>query len=269
MQNKPLPNIHKANLIDTHCHLDMDAYTDDLQDILEQATLAGIKHIISIGIDIESSKSAIKLAQKHHNISATIGIHPHDVSNITNTTYNELRALHETEHEYIVAYGEIGLDYARNYSPKDTQITHFRKQLELSLELQLPVIIHCRDAHKDLIDILKKTSPGTYKGVIHCFSGDCCFAERVLDLGFYISIPGIVTFKNAKSLHEVAKTIPLDKLLIETDGPFLSPTPFRGKRNQPAYLTYTANKIAELRNISFEEVAIASTANAEKLFSIG
>lgn len=259
---------HEYYLIDTHCHLDMDYYGNDLPLVLDNAFKYKVKKIITIGIDLNSSKKAIELSKQYDFIYPTIGIHPHDVTNIDEFTYQELKALYHNNSEEVVGYGEIGLDYAKNYAPTDIQLKHFDKQLTLAAELELPIIIHCRDAQLDILKILKKHSPFKKGGVIHCFSGDMKFAEAVLDLGFYISIPGIVSFKNAKELHEVAKNIPLERMLIETDGPFLAPAPYRGKRNEPAFLPFTANSIASLRQMDINEIALHTTKNAEILFNI-
>ncbi len=254
--------------IDTHCHLDMDYYGDDLPNILSNAHQHGVKKIITIAIDLKSSQQAIELSMAYDFIFPTIGIHPHDVANIDNSTYQQLEILHNQHSEKIVGYGEIGLDYAKLYAPINTQIQHFERQLKFAEELELPIIIHCRDAQDDLLKILQRHSPFKYSGVIHCFSGDMEFAEAVLELGFFISIPGIVSFKNAKELHEVAKKVPLERMLIETDGPFLAPAPYRGKRNEPAYLPFTANSIAKLREVTIDKIAFHTTKNAEELFKI-
>lgn len=264
-----LPSLSSGvSLIDTHCHLDMAAYSEDLEDVLRRAARHHVHHIITIGIDIESSQGAIALAGKYANISATIGIHPHDVDRITAATYDILGELADNHRQKIVGYGEIGLDYVKEYSSADNQRRHFADQLILARDLHLPVVIHDREAHEDTLRILKETGAGANGGVMHCFSGDCEFAKRVLDLGFYISIPGVVTFKNAVALQEVARTIPLESMLVETDGPFLSPHPLRGKRNEPVNVVYTADFIAGLRNIALDEVAARTTANARALFQL-
>lgn len=256
------------SLIDTHCHLDMDAYGEDLDDVLQRASLHRVRHIITIGIDLKSSKGAVALAESHANISATIGIHPHDVDSITSATYDALGVLADNHREHIVGYGEIGLDYVKEYSAAENQRRHFANQLILARDLRLPVVIHDREAHEDTLRILKETGAGVNGGVMHCFSGDLELAQRVLDLGFSISIPGVVTFKNAAALQEVARTIPLNSMLIETDGPFLSPHPLRGKRNEPVNVLYTADCIASLRGLTLDEVAAATTANACTLFHL-
>jgi len=253
-------------LVDTHCHLDMDAYKADLDHILQNAYQHNIRAIVSVGIDLASSIAAVDLSRKHEMVFATIGIHPHDVDNIINTTLSMVADLAEKNKNHIVGYGEIGLDYVKNYSSPENQRKQFRNQLSLAEDLQLPVIIHDREAHEDTLTILKERGPLKYGGIMHCFSGDIDFAQEVLDLGLYISIPGTVTFKNAQSLKEVVKCLPLDSLLLETDGPFLAPQPFRGKRNEPLYILYTAQEVAALRDISLDELAKHTSRNAKTLF---
>ncbi len=271
MNNKhALPMLPPATgLIDTHCHLDMSAYMDDLKEVLDDAAGNGIEHIITIGIDTASSQKAIELAMRFPGISATIGVHPHDVENLRDQDYEVLRSLHDRHSRHVVGYGEIGLDYVKKYSTPERQREHFHRQLLFSRELNLPVIIHNREADEDTLNILKSCGGEPWSGVMHCFSGDYNYARRVLDLGLHISIPGVVTFKNAAALHEVAKKIPLDRMLCETDGPFLAPHPYRGKRNVPSYLLFTALKIAELRGTGIDTIARQTTENAKKLFGLG
>ncbi len=257
-----------ACLIDSHCHLDMDAYKDDLDTILEQAYQNHICAIISVGIDEKSSRQAISLARKYNMVKATIGIHPHDVGHIHPQTLDILADLAEKNRNHVVGYGEIGLDYAKNYTPPDIQRRHFCSQLALAKDLGLPVIIHDRDAHDDTLRILRQAAPFPHGGIMHCFSGDMNLARQVLDLGFQISIPGVVTFKNAADLQEVARLAPLTSLLLETDGPFLAPVPWRGKRNEPTFLLHTAQMVADLRGISINAVARQTSANAMKLFRL-
>lgn len=269
MKKHELPQLNEGiHLIDTHCHLDMETYRDDFTDVLNIAATNGVEKIISIGIDLKSSRAAIELAKSYPNIKATVGVHPHDVENIDQETYKKLKHLVLENREWVVGYGEIGLDYAKMYAPKDIQKQHFQKQLLLAQELDLPIIIHCRDAQKDIIEIVKETCTLPVRGVIHCFSGDLHFAEEAMNLGFYLSIPGVVTFKNAHDIQEVAAVAPLEKLLVETDGPFLAPMPYRGKRNLPTYVLYTAQKIAELRGTDINHIATATTKNAIELFSL-
>lgn len=267
--NKKFPQLSNGvTLVDSHCHLDMKTYDDDLSEVVKSAKENGVENIISIGIDLPSSKTAVAIAKRFKGVKATIGVHPHDVDSLTQTDYDGLRALYRDDFEHIVGYGEIGLDYVKKHSEPQNQIKHFRKQLEFAKELKLPVIIHNREADSDTLEILSSMAPFTCGGILHCFSGDYDYAKRIMDLGMLISIPGIVTFKNATTLQEVALKIPLDKMLVETDGPFLSPHPFRGKRNEPVNTLFTAAKIADLRGISIDDVAMRTTENALSLFGL-
>lgn len=264
-----IPKLSGTNkIIDTHCHLDMAAYQKDFSQILENAANHGVGHIITIGIDLESSRKAIELAIQYPQISATIGVHPHDVENIDDEVYYGLKHLHSQFRNNIVAYGEVGLDYVKNYSSIEKQKEHFKSQLELANELELPVVVHNRGADDDTLSILKAAGPFKRQGVMHCFSGDYEFARKVLDLGMYISIPGVVTFKNATTLQDVVKRLPEERIVCETDGPFLAPHPFRGKRNTPSYILFTAEKIAELRGTDIETIAKITTQNARSLFDL-
>lgn len=257
-----------ARLIDTHCHLDMDAFNGDLEAVLDRAKQHGVEYIITIGIDLPSSDKAIQLARRFPGIRASAGIHPHDAHSIADSTYAALLELIGSHRDQVVAYGEIGLDYAKKHSEPGLQRQHFRLQLEMAKDLQLPLIIHDREAHEDILRILQECGPFSRGGVMHCFSGDYAFAQKVMELGFHISIPGIVTFKNALDLQEVARKIPLSSLLIETDGPFLAPHPWRGKRNEPAFVIFTAACIAKLRGIPLDQLARATTSNAMSLFRL-
>lgn len=258
----PLPP--HINLIDTHCHLDMAAYDQDREEVISLAQRVRVTRLLTIGIDLESSQKAVALAESHQSVYAAVGVHPHNVSQSKEFDYEriiELAALPK-----VVAYGEIGLDFVKPYSPIALQIKHFRHQLQLAKRLNLPVVIHDRGAHKEIVTVLREEAPFPARGVMHCFSGDRGLAREVLDLEFYISIPGIVTFGKATELQDAARYTPISSLLLETDCPFLAPVPKRGKRNKPEYLTYTALKIAELKNISLEEIALKTTENAEALF---
>ncbi len=268
MKKRPAPPAltSGSRLIDSHCHLDMDAYENDLSEIIQAAGKYGVSRIITIGIDLASSRKAVELASRFPGVYATVGIHPHDAESANDEVYQQLKEL--AAMDKVVGYGEIGLDYAKQYAPVDIQRREFARQLDLAKELHLPVVIHDREAHDDTMALLRKKAPFDAGGVMHCFSGDVSLARQVLDLGFYISIPGIVTFKNAQELQQVAAEMPLDSLLLETDGPFLSPDPWRGKRNRPDYLGYTADRVAKLRTISVDEVARQTTLNTEKLFSL-
>lgn len=271
VKNQPAPLSGLADdtfLIDTHCHLDMEAYSGDLEQTLARAREHHIHTIISVGIDEKSSRQAIALAKQYPMVKATVGIHPHDVTRIQPRTLASLADLAQNNRGHVVGYGEIGLDYVKNYAPPDLQRQYFRSQLLLAKELGLPVIIHDREAHDDTLKILREAAPFQHGGVMHCFSGDLSLAREILKLHFLISIPGVVTFKNAADLQETARLIPLTSLLLETDGPFLAPVPKRGKRNEPAFLLHTAQMVADLRGISINEIARQTSANAMALFRL-
>lgn len=266
-KNIPLPVLNSpVKIVDTHCHLDMGAYDEDRDTIIAAAAEAGVAPIITIGIDLESSRRAVELAQNHQTVLATVGVHPHNVGSLTNNSYDELRVL--ASNPAVVAYGEIGLDFVKKHTPVAEQLTHFRRQARMAQELELPLIVHDRGAHTEVLRILRELAPFRFGGVMHCFSGDINLAHEVADLGFHISIPGIVTFNKAADLQKVAKDMDISRLILETDGPFLAPVPRRGKRNEPAYLLYTASKVAELRNMELEEVASRTTENATRLFKL-
>ncbi len=250
--------------IDSHCHLDMDAY-DDCDLVIKRAVEAGVRHIITIGIDLPSSEAALKLAGKYPSLSCAVGIHPHSATDVDRETGSRIKKM--VQNKDVLAIGEIGLDYAKNYADKDTQIHAFRYQLELAKELNLPVIIHDREAHDDVMDILGEFAPFPAGGVMHCFSGDKALALEVIKLGFYISVPGVVTFKNARTLQEAVRVVPLESLILETDGPFLTPAPYRGHRNEPSYMLYTAEKVAELKGMKLADLVRQTTLNTQKLFS--
>ena len=254
-------------LFDSHCHLDMDAYADDLDEVLGRAETSGVSGIVTIGIDLASSQRAVELARKYPMLKAAAGVHPHDTKNAKDSDWDELLRLTTDNQDYIVAWGEIGLDYAKNHSPQDIQRRQFAHQLELARQTRLPVIIHDREAHDDIVKTLSASTARQYGGVLHCFSGDWPLAKKILDLGLYISLSGVVTFKNATALHEVAAKMPLDALLVETDGPFLAPHPYRGKRNEPAWVVKTAERIAAIRGIPLTELAEATAANTRRLFA--
>jgi TatD DNase family protein len=266
-QTLPLPQLsQQSELIDTHCHLEMEAYQADLDAVIQSAARVGIGRIITIGIDYNSSLQAITLTERYANIFAAIGFHPHDA---LKATANDLKNLAElTQNKSVVALGEIGLDYAKNYAPRDIQTKAFSEQLHLAKELNLPVVIHDREAHEDVRNLIRSAGHLPRGGVMHCFSGDSQLAQEMIDLGFFISIPGIATFTNAHLLHEVIRAIDLQHLLLETDGPYLAPVPYRGKRNEPKLLLYTAQMVANLKHVSVDEVARITTTNAVRLFHL-
>lgn len=251
-------------LIDTHIHLDDECYNRDRDAVIARAREEGVDYLIVVASDLESSKRCIELTEEFDSLYAIVGIHPHEAKTVDENTYSKLKEL--AKNKRVVAIGEIGLDYHYDHSPREAQREVFRNQIRLAKELRLPIIIHHREALSDTIEMVREE--GIREGVFHCFSGCLKEAEEVISLGFYVSIAGPVTFKNAKRLQELVKELPLDKLLIETDSPYLSPHPFRGKRNEPAYLKYTAEKIAELRDLKFNKIAYATTENAKRLFKI-
>jgi TatD DNase family protein len=253
------------SLIDTHCHLEMDAFNPDRDVVINRAQHAGVQTIITIGSDLDSNIKGLKLSKKYDCIFSSIGIHPHDAKGFSDEVYKKLKAW--ASRDKVVAIGETGLDYHYDNSPREVQKDVFRKHLVLSKETGLPAIIHSREAKRDTLDIIKES--GVHKGVLHCFSGDIEMAKKGMDMGFLISIAGPVTFKNARRLQEIAKALPDEHLLIETDAPYLTPEPFRGKRNEPSYIIHTAKLLAELRGITFEDLARITTLNAKRLFNIG
>ncbi len=253
-------------LIDTHCHLEMDVFDRDREKVIKRARDSGVEAIITISSDFESNLKAVELSCNYDFIYSSIGIHPHDAKDFSEYIFNKIKALREKTNK-IVAIGEIGLDYHYDNSPRSIQREVFIKQLRYAKEEGLPVIIHSRDAKNDTLNIVKDAD--IRKGVFHCFSGDIDMAEKVISMGFFISIAGPVTFKNARRLREVAKIIPDEYLLIETDAPYLTPEPLRGRRNEPSYLFYTAKTIAEIRGISLEDLSRITTLNAKRLFGIG
>jgi len=253
-------------LIDTHTHLEMKDFDQDRDDVVNRAGEAGIEFMLTVGTTVNDCKKVLSLAAKYEAVYAAVGIHPHEVKRIDNRTYDALRELARADK--VVAYGEIGLDFFRNHSPREMQIKRFGEQLELACEMGLPIIIHDREAHTETIEMLYALR-GKIRGVIHCFSGDRVMAKKCLDLGFYISVPGTVTFPKADVLREVVKYAPLESLLVETDAPYLAPVPHRGKRNEPAYVAHTAAKLAEIKVIPLSEAESVTSANAKALFIFG
>ncbi|MDI6631161.1 MAG: TatD family hydrolase [Bacillota bacterium] len=252
-------------LTDTHCHLDDERFDPDRAAVVGRARAAGVTRIITVGYDLASSRRGIDLAGSLTGVFAVVGVHPHDAAAAPPDYIEVLRRL--AREPRVVAVGEIGLDFYRDLSPRPVQREVFAAQLRLARELGLPVVIHCRDAHGEVCEILKREAAGL-AGVMHCFSGSWEEAEHFLALGFHISIAGPVTFPQSTKLVEVARRVPLDRLLLETDAPYLTPVPHRGKRNEPAYLVHTARRVAEIRGISLEELASATTENAARLFGL-
>lgn len=255
-----------AILIDTHAHLDHERFKDDVDQVIERAKLAKVQSIVTVGADLESSRQAVGFAKRYPGVIATVGVHPHDADSVSDSVIREIAML--AEDERVIAIGEIGLDYHYDFSPRDVQRRVFAIQISLGRELGLPIVVHVRDAYRDAISILKSEHAEDVGGIIHCFSGDREVAKDCLDMGFYISIGGILTFANSEELRGIIKDLPLDRILLETDAPYLTPVPYRGKRNEPAYVVHVAETLANLKGISFDEVAEATTFNAHKLFCL-
>ena len=265
---EPPPLPARCVLVDSHCHLDMADYAADLDTVVQAAAEAGIGAIVTIGIDLASSRAALDLARRFPQVHATVGVHPHEAGTAGARTLAALEAMARDAPALVCGYGEIGLDFAKEYAPRPVQRQAFSDQLHLAKSLGLPVVIHDRDAHEETLALLREQAPYPSGGVYHCFSGDLELARKVIELGFFLSIPGIVTFAKAESLQQVVRQVPLDHLLLETDGPFLAPTPWRGKRNEPRFLLYTAQAVARIKGVELEAVAEATSANAAALFGI-
>jgi TatD DNase family protein len=254
-------------LIDSHAHLEMKDFDKDRNRVIARAVEAGVRHIITVATTIPDVHKALDIAQKNESVFLSIGIHPHEAKDIREGDYAELRSL--SKEKKVVAFGEIGLDFYRNHSPRQVQLARFRELLRLGKDLQLPIILHDRDAHEEILKILREEGNGRWRGVFHCFSGDVPLAKKVIQMGFFISIPGTVTFSKATTQQEVVRCIPLEKILLETDCPYLAPEPYRGKRNEPAFIRNTAEKVASLKSLSFEDVCRITSLNARALFGIG
>ena len=255
-------------LIDTHCHLDFKDFDADRGAALERAKAAGIGRIINVGSSIEGSRRSVALAKEYDMVYASVGIHPHDAKSVTPGVMAELRKLAASPK--IVAIGEVGLDYYRNLSPKNEQIAAFETFIALSDELDLPLIIHARDCGSDVIDMLKKVRQGSaVHGVMHCFSGDTESLKKYLDIGLYVSFTCNITFKNARALRETAKVMPVERLLLETDAPYLAPEGMRGKRNEPAYMVTLLDEWSKILGLSKDDIGRITTHNANTLFRLG
>ncbi|MCR2032877.1 TatD family hydrolase [Anaerofustis stercorihominis] len=253
-------------LFDTHAHLNDEEFSEDLYDIIKELKEKHFDGVVNIGYDYESSLRAVELSKKEDFFYAAVGLHPHDSKDYNNILENEFIKLVK-ENEKVVAYGEIGLDYYYDNSPRDIQKEVFIRQMEVASELNKPVIIHSRDAAGDTYDILKAHLNGN-TGIIHSCSASAEMVREYVKLGMYISFSGSVTFKNANNVREAAKAAPLDRLLIETDCPYLTPVPFRGKRNKPSYVEYTARMLAEVKGVSYEEIIEITNKNAKEIFDI-
>ncbi|ACM21638.1 magnesium-dependent deoxyribonuclease, TatD family, and radical SAM domain iron-sulfur oxidoreductase [Geotalea daltonii FRC-32] len=255
-------------LIDSHAHIYGPEFKDDFADMLKRAEEAGVSEIIVVGTDVATSRAACELATKYENLYCAVGIHPHDASGVTDKCYEEIRHMANSCTK-VVAIGEIGLDFYRDRSPRHLQEEVFRRFIRLAREVSLPVIIHDRDAHDRVMAIVMEENAGAVGGVFHCFSGDLQMASRCIDLGFHISIPGTVTYPSNEGLRQVVQGTKIEKMLVETDCPYLTPVPHRGKRNEPAYVSITAARVAEIKGLSVEDVSRITTLNVRNLFNIG
>jgi TatD DNase family protein len=253
-------------LIDSHAHIQGKEYAGEVEAVIARAREAGVEKIIAVGGagDMSSNTAAIALAKSFPDIYATVGMHPHDAKDVGADELKELKEL--TAAPKVVAVGETGLDYYYDHSPREVQRRVFAEFIHLARETGLPIVVHERDAAQDVADLLRAEGTGNLRGVIHCFTGNYEAARAYLDLGFYISFTGIITFKNAEALRDVVRNVPLNRMLVETDSPYLTPVPHRGKRNEPAYVRYVAETVASVKGLSLEEVARMTTQNVRQLF---
>ncbi|MBM4325524.1 MAG: TatD family deoxyribonuclease [Deltaproteobacteria bacterium] len=256
----------KPILVDSHAHLEMEPLFQDADGVVRRARSAGVAAIITVGIDLEDARRALELAERFDDVFVSLGYHPHNAKNAREKALNEMADL--ATHRKVVAYGEIGLDYFRNYSPRSAQKAVFADQLSIAKSLAKPLVIHLRSAYEEGLTELEKAGPFPAGGVIHCFSGDERDAQRALDLGFHISIPGTITYRKNDKFRAIVSRLPEDRILLETDCPFLAPEPKRGKDNEPAYIVYTAQTVASVRNTSVAVVGQTTTANATRLFGL-
>ena len=250
-------------LVDSHCHLMSSSFDSDREDVIKRARENNVNIMISVGTDINNCQSNIELAETHDQIYAIIGIHPHNTKDIDEKTYPNLEEMANSKR--VVGYGEIGLDFYRMRSPRTTQIRRFSEQIEVAKRLELPIVIHDRDAHQEVFDLLKNSGA---TGVIHCFSGDYGLARRFIDIGFYISIPTTITYEENRKLHEVVKKTPIDRIIVETDAPALSPKIHARKRNEPSFVRYAAKKIAEIKELNLNDAANLISKNTKDIFGI-
>ncbi|MGK5082439.1 TatD family hydrolase [Bdellovibrionota bacterium FG-1] len=257
-------------LIDTHCHLNYDYAPKSADDLVREAQDTGITTLITIGTNLEALPSMVAISERHARVFHTVGVHPHDAVTLGPNDLEKLAIA--AKHPKCVAIGEIGLDYHYDHSPRDIQRQQFEIQLELALQMDLPVVIHAREAEADLLEALKRYAsrlkPASIPGIIHCFSGTQVFGQACVELGFYISFSGIITFKTGEDLRKAAQTYPLDRLLVETDSPYLAPIPYRGKKCEPTMVRLTAQKLAEVRGLPLSEIATITTTNARRVFKL-
>ncbi len=252
-------------MIDSHCHIDFNDYDKNRPDIIKEALSSGVHTIINIGADLQTSRNSVELAQRYDCVYASVGVHPHDAKTYDNNVEKELLKL--MGHHKVKAVGEIGLDFYRDLSPRNVQEKVFRRQLEIAIDQKLPIVIHTRDSFEETIKIVREYKSKLSGGVFHCFPGTAEDAHRVIDMGFYISVGGVITYPKAK-MAQTAKEVPIEKILLETDSPYLTPVPYRGKTNQPAYVRYVRNKLAELKEMSVTEVEKITDRNSQKMYGL-
>jgi TatD DNase family protein len=254
-------------LFDTHCHLDTQSFPEGADAVIERAHAAGVSAFACIGVgSLDHARFAVELAERRRDVVATVGIHPHDATSADPALEAELALL--VMHPRVVAVGEVGLDYHYDHSPREVQKAVFARAIALARRVQKPLVIHTRNAPEDTLSILEAEGAREVGGIIHCFSEDRAFAERAVALGFYLSFSGILTFKNARAVHEAAAWAPEDRLLVETDSPYLSPVPLRGKKCEPAYVAHTLSRLAELRGTDRDRLTAATSANAARVFRL-
>lgn len=255
-------------LIDTHCHIQTPEFSSDLDEVLTRAEAAGVGSLIVVGGagELSTNDDAIALAAKHPHLYATVGMHPHDAKDVSEAVMARLERL--AGHEKVVAIGETGLDFYYEHSPRRVQMEMFGRFVDLALATDLPIVVHNRDADREVADTIRGRGQGRLRGVIHCFTSDHDAARAFLDLGFYLSFSGILTFRNAEQLRAVAAWVPLERTLIETDSPYLAPVPRRGRRNEPAYVRFVAETLAQVKGVPVEDIARATSGNAAALFGL-
>ncbi len=261
-------NSRPPALIDTHCHIQTAEFDEDRDEVLARAREAGVDTVIVVGGagDLSTNDLAVRLAEEHEGLYATVGMHPHDAKDVAAEDMDRLRGV--AGHPKVVAIGETGLDFHYDHSPRDVQREMFERFVALAMETRLPIVVHNRESDREVAETLRERGGGRLEGVIHCFTSDAEAARTFLDLGFYLSFSGIVTFKNAEALRDIARWVPLDRLLIETDAPFLAPVPKRGRRNEPAYVAFVAETLARVRGVEVEEIACTASRNARTLFRL-
>src|SRR5262245_40416617 len=259
---------NSLGLMDSHAHIQGQEYTGEVDAVIGRAREAGVQQIIVVGGagDMSSNTAAVALAESCANLYATVGMHPHDAKDVGEEELQKLKKL--VAYPKVIAVGETGLDYYYNHSPREVQRRVFAQFIRVAAETGLPLVVHERDAASEAVELLRSEGAGKIRGVIHCFTGDYDAAQNYLDLGFYLSFTGIVTFKNAQPLRDVVRRIPLDRMFVETDSPYLTPVPYRGKRNEPAYVKLVAETVARVKNMTLEEIAHTTTQNVRRLFRI-